>query len=241
MADDLQNGRSVLFTGFPCMVAALNRYIRKASVTGGSLLTMDLICHGPASPLVAKEYAAMMEKKYKSPVADLTVKYKKDGQWIPPYLKVSFTNGKSTMRPFTATEYGFAFRVLARERCYSCKFKGQNHESDITMGDYWGVRSTDAGFNPHGVSAAIAHTEQGDQRLRNLQNFQLTAIKYEDVIRENPYYESPRPRDSRHEKFEGLLKTEGLRKACRACMTAKESIRKYIPQSFVNLMHKVSK
>jgi len=81
---DLQENRVVLFVGLPCMVAAMVRRAEKAMVAE-NLITLDLICHGPTSPLVAKEYAEMMAQKHGSKVTDLTVRYRKNGKWTPRY------------------------------------------------------------------------------------------------------------------------------------------------------------
>lgn len=45
----LKQGRKVLFSGTPCQVAGLKRFLRKYY---GNLLTIDMVCHGVPSPLV---------------------------------------------------------------------------------------------------------------------------------------------------------------------------------------------
>lgn len=237
---DLKNGKTVLFTGLPCMVAALVKRAEKEMLMD-NLITADLVCHGPTSPLVAKEYAELMGKRYGSEVVDIQVRHKKNGEWTPPYLKVQYADGKCSMKPFTATEYAFAFRVLAPKRCYSCGFKGENHFSDLTIGDYWGVDKSDEGYNAHGVSVAIVHTDKGVQSLKRLQSFSFFDICYEKAIKGNPYYEKAREKDPRHDRFEELLKTKGLKAACDACMTPKEKIRQHIPQPIVNLLHRLNR
>lgn len=47
---DLKEGKEVLFTGTPCEVAGLKKYLRKEY---DNLYTLDLICHGvPSSELL---------------------------------------------------------------------------------------------------------------------------------------------------------------------------------------------
>lgn len=49
----LKQGRQVLYSGTPCQVAGLKRYLRKGY---DNLLTVDIICHGVPSPGVFRTY-----------------------------------------------------------------------------------------------------------------------------------------------------------------------------------------
>ena len=50
----LKSGRKVLFSGTPCQIAGLKRYLMKDY--GEMLLTVDIVCHGVPSPLVWRNY-----------------------------------------------------------------------------------------------------------------------------------------------------------------------------------------
>ena len=49
----LNVGRQVLFSGTPCQIAGLRKYLRKDY---DNLITVDVICHGVPSPMVWQEY-----------------------------------------------------------------------------------------------------------------------------------------------------------------------------------------
>lgn len=49
----LKSGRQVLFTGTPCQIAALKRYLKRDY---DNLLAVDVICHGAPSPGVFRSY-----------------------------------------------------------------------------------------------------------------------------------------------------------------------------------------
>lgn len=49
----LKQGRKVLFTGTPCQIAGLKRYLHKEYE---NLLTVDFVCHGVPSPMVWSKY-----------------------------------------------------------------------------------------------------------------------------------------------------------------------------------------
>lgn len=57
----LKEGRKVLFTGTPCQIAGLNRYLNKEYE---NLLTVDVVCHGVPSPAVWRRYKDYMKKQY---------------------------------------------------------------------------------------------------------------------------------------------------------------------------------
>lgn len=50
----LKLGRKVMFTGTPCQIAGLRRFLRKDY--GTQLLLVDVVCHGVPSPLVWRDY-----------------------------------------------------------------------------------------------------------------------------------------------------------------------------------------
>lgn len=49
----LKAGRKVLFSGTPCQIMGLKRYLRREY---DNLLTVDFVCHGVPSPLVWRKY-----------------------------------------------------------------------------------------------------------------------------------------------------------------------------------------
>lgn len=57
----LKQGRMVLFSGTPCQVAGLNKYLQKDYP---NLLTVDVVCHGVPSLAVWRKYKQYIKKKY---------------------------------------------------------------------------------------------------------------------------------------------------------------------------------
>ena len=55
---ELKTGRQVLFSGTPCQVHALHKYLRKPF---DNLLTIDIVCHGVPSHLILEKYIAENE------------------------------------------------------------------------------------------------------------------------------------------------------------------------------------
>lgn len=57
----LKQGRMVLFSGTPCQVAGLNKYLQKDYP---NLFTVEVVCHGVPSPAVWRKYKDYIKKKY---------------------------------------------------------------------------------------------------------------------------------------------------------------------------------
>ena len=225
----IESGELVLFTGVPCEAAALKKYVGKDC---NNLVICDLICHGVTSPIVLKEYVEYLESKYSSKIIEFSMRYKNEGL-VKPFLRAIFENGKVFCKPFYSTPIGFAFSNIAlRPCCYNCIFKGNNRDSDITIGDFWGIDSTYACYNKMGVSLIIANTERGLAITNSLQGFKLYDVDYEFAAKNNPCLSFPVRSNENREKYFDLLHKKGLMYATRKLnkpKTLRECVSKYVP------------
>lgn len=214
VADYLNQGRYVLYTGLGCDTYALDMYLKKNNVNTDKLYLVDLICHGPTDPVVAKEYIENLEKRFKSKVVDFNVRYKKKG-WTPPYIYAAFENGQIFTERFYDSDYGYAFGKYSRQGCYSCRFKGANHVADITLGDYWGITKKMKGFNPNGVSLFIVKSKKGNNLLKKIDTnkFKLRNADVEFALKYNHSYYEIKSKYKRYDSFVADIKDIGLNKA----------------------------
>lgn len=160
---DLKAGIRRLFTGLPCDVLAVKKYFSKYNEY---LYTIELVCHGPTSNKVQKEYCEMIEKKSGSSVCAFTTRYKKKGNWKPYYIKACTKNGDLFKEPYLESSYGSAFRYLKRYSCYECTIKDSKLAGDLMIGDYHYVEKGMKGYNRCGVSSAMSHNEKGNELIR---------------------------------------------------------------------------
>ncbi len=217
----LASGRRTLFIGLPCEVAGLKSFLRKEY---DNLTTAELICHGPTSPKVAEEFVHALEKKYRSRVVSINVRYKKDGKWTPPFLRAEFTDGREYLEPFYATDYGRAFGIFSRPSCYSCTYKGDKRVADITIGDYWGCTDADSFYNPAGVSVIFVHTEKGAALLEGVRDLKLTKTEFEHASRANPMLFRSKEKSPQRGVFAQVFAEKGLAAACRRSQTVKQRV-----------------
>ncbi len=226
-ASDLDNGFEVLFIGLPCDVMALKNYIKKAGISDEKLICVDLICRGPTTPKVAEEYIGQLEKKYKSKIVDFNVRYK-NPYWKPPYLYAKFENGRVFTQPFYETNYGIAFSMMPENKCYICKNKGDNHVSDVTVGDFWGSSESDIGYNKFGASVALVNTQKGDLFVNSLKNFELFPTNAENAVKSNRRYTQNVVITDEMKRFKNNFEEKGLRYAASKSLSMKNKIKRSV-------------
>ncbi len=191
VSEFLKQGRKVLFSGTPCQVAGLHRYLRR---TYDNLLTVDFVCHGVPSPKVWNEYlktllrtkCAEAGKNSESlslnsmPLVGISFRDKELG-WkkYGIRLKMSpFRGDKNTesavcrnhdiFQPFTENPYMEVFlsNLSLRPSCYACPSKGFTSGSDITIGDFWGIEQIDPAIDDDiGMSVVFIHNDAVRQML----------------------------------------------------------------------------
>lgn len=159
ISNELKSGKLVLFSGTPCQVFGLKVFLGKEY---NNLITCDLVCHGVPSPKIFKNYRDKMEKKYNSKISNMNFRYKNEKGTQNMYLK--FNNGNVYIFTSAKDQYYFLFskNLILRDCCYKCKFANKNRQSDITMGDYWGISKVFKEFDDkNGVSLVILNSNKG--------------------------------------------------------------------------------
>lgn len=161
---ELKNGRLVYFSGMSCQIAALKNYL---SHDYENLITQDTICHSVPSPLVWRDYISELERSYGSKLKSFSFRHKQNG-WENYYIRAEFENGKIFSEPASINPYqkGFIKGLFSRESCFSCKFRGLERASDITLADFWGVKNIlPEAYNKNGTSLIMLHSEKGKKLL----------------------------------------------------------------------------
>lgn len=217
VADNLEKGIPVLFVGLGCDVGVLKAYLRKNKVDDENLYAIDLICHGPTKTIVQEKYIENLEKRYKSTVAFFSVKYKLKG-WTPSYIYAEMKNGKKHKEKFDRSDYRYAFDHLYKSGCLNCHYKGKNHISDLTIGDFWGMSKKMGNYNPDGCSVIFVNNNKGKELIAKLEVMNNVFIDEADTIfaiKNNPMYYRLRNGDSKFDaqSFEENIKKYGLHKA----------------------------
>lgn len=203
----LKQGREVLFTGTPCQIAGLRRFLR-CDYSG--LTAVDFLCHGVPSPKAWRAYVAQLatlaggEKNLVSPhpipVGDVLVHSISFRDKRLGWGKYSFAltlskataageqNTVSLSRMHRDDPYMQAFLADATLRpcCYRCRFKEGHSRSDLTLADFWGIGAVMPDFDDdRGVSLLLVNTSQGAVSLAGL-DLETRPSCIEDARRLNP-------------------------------------------------------
>ena len=177
----LNQGKLVLFSGTPCQIQGLKRFIGKEYE---NLYTVDLICHGVPSPGVWEKY--LQEFLHGRELHRFVQKNKQKKNRIEYHLK----NGKVLKDTYEDNPYSKAFykNLFLRPSCHECRFKGVDRCSDITIGDFWGLEKFHPDFgDKFGVSAALIHTPKGKELFDDVaSDLKVLEATSEMLLVENP-------------------------------------------------------
>lgn len=193
--NDLENNRWVLFSGTPCHVAGLVKFLGKKKYE--KLLLIDIVCHGVPSPKMFNDYIDYVEEKYNGKVNSFNFRDKTFG-W-----NQSVESFKINQNKYSQTIYSLLFGSCLgfRESCYNCKFTNLNRPSDITIGDCWGIAENRPDIDDNkGVSLVIVNTEKGKFIQENiLSNLEYYIIDINDYLQ--PRLREPNKRSEKVDVF----------------------------------------
>lgn len=181
----LNEGKMVLFSGTPCQIEGLNKYLMKKY---NNLLLVDIACHGVPSPIVYKKYMNKISTLSKEKIRKIEFRNKSTG-WKRYSFKVNFENGEFKQIGYNNMYMrGYLNDLYLRPSCYECTNKKPATSADITLADYWGVENVHEKMNDDkGVSLIIVHNEKGERILNKISD-KLLVIKTdcELALKANP-------------------------------------------------------
>lgn len=154
----LEQGRQVLFSGTPCQIAGLKRYLRKDY---DNLICQDIVCHGVPSTYVWEHYKKFIANGRR--ISGVKFRDKSTG-WKTYSLQIDFDDGSSYNDIGNENSYikGFVKDFYLRPSCYECKYKTLHRESDITLADFWGIEANEPELDDNkGTSLIFINSDKG--------------------------------------------------------------------------------
>lgn len=179
----LKDGKQVLFSGTPCQIAGLKRFLRKEYE---NLICVDIICHGVPSPFIWQKYLEQYNSTELSSISfrDKTNSWKR--------YEVVIRQGEKTL---IREDIGkniymklFLSDLCLRPSCSNCSSKSGKSKSDITIADFWGIQHLHPDFDDDkGCNLILINSKKGLNLFNKLECDKIetdfnTAIKY------NPSY-----------------------------------------------------
>lgn len=210
---DLKDGRDVLFTGTPCQVSGLKKFLKKDFT---KLLTIEVICHGVPSPASWASYLS----KITGPIESIRFRDKTQGwknfRFTIHTLNTSDSNKTDTLvnETFGANLFMKAFlrNWNLRPSCYDCKSKDGHSQADLTIGDFWGIEKTNIlPDDDRGVSCIICRSRYGLDFINDCRDkLKLIEAPYSTVVAGNPSVEKSVILTDCAKRFQRLFPNKGF-------------------------------
>lgn len=198
---DLLNDKYVLFIGTPCQVAGLKNFLRKDY---DKLITCDLLCHGvPPYEYLKQELAYICKWHDLQQVKNCRFRgndqYNYSLTLWDENVKLLYKK-KAMSSPYLL---GFLVSLTLRESCYKCKYSNAHRISDITIGDFIGLKNSNS-FDGN-VSVVVPTTDKGLNFWYKLCQAYPTLYyekrPYEEALLGGPSFKAPAIRNPKRNKF----------------------------------------
>lgn len=210
ISEDLNKNFKVVFSGTPCQVAGLKKYLSLKKIKQENLITIDFLCHGVGSNKFFEDYVNKMEKRYKGKAIEIKFRGKsKPGKLQDMYIR--FDNGKKYIAPTTKYDWFYSIylkNLILRPSCYNCAYAGKNRVSDITLADDWSKNRDLTKSN----SLILANTPTGNDIISSLRDKMfLKEVNEDDINQPNISHATNKP--SNYDEFWKIYLDEGYDEA----------------------------
>ena len=156
----LREGRWVLFSGTPCQLEGLYKFLRKPNER---LVMVDVICHACPSPLLFRKWIEVNESKCGKQTVNVKFRDK-----IYGYKYSAMTMYGDDEKPFykecidtDVMLRAFFNNISPRPSCFACPSKKQYHVTDFSIWDCFDVGKFSRELNnDKGVTRALLHTDK---------------------------------------------------------------------------------
>ena len=205
----LREGKEVLFSGTPCQVASIKRYV---GAYESRLFCIELICHGVPNAAFWQDYLGLLRKKHRGEVVGFQFRSKKYSMKFGAQYTIEKKGKKKTyIVPSVLSYYYHSFLKgkTYRKSCYSCPFAAPKRQADITLGDFWGYAGDGLQAYPH-RSAVLVCSDKGRELLQMASNSLMTeGSSFEAVSLQNMQLIHPMPIERYDEALLRYWKAKG--------------------------------
>lgn len=164
---DLEEKKQVLFSGTPCQIAGLRKYVDVENINTENLYLIDLICGDAPSPVLWEKF---LNERYKnSRPYDYRFRDKIHGWNV---MSNCLESEQDSYEDIVEDYYlkGFLENMMFRSACENCTYR-KAKPGDLTIGDFWKVQKYQPSIKwQTGVSTVLINTEKGKLFFENLKN-----------------------------------------------------------------------
>lgn len=204
--DLLLQGKTVLFCGTPCQCAGLLNLLDKVY---DNLIIVDFICRGSNSPEIYSRFLKKLEEKYESKISRVWFKNKTYG-WNKFSTRIDFENGEIYLEDRFSDLYIRGYieaNLYMRLCCSQCKYKTFPRISDLTLGDFWGIKLNDSSMDiEKGTSLIMVNSEKGQSLFESIKsNIFHESKTIEDALGRNVCIKTSAKPNPRKNEFISVL------------------------------------
>lgn len=209
---DLNDGKTVLFSGTPCQISGLYGYLNGKKYD--NLYTIDIICHGVPSNDLFDKYLSFLENKYKKKITDFKFR-DKSKNWGQYYFKISFEDKSfKSLQAYKSSYYQlFLNSETCRENCYSCPYSNLKRPGNISIGDYWGISEEYPEYiedkkidEKYGISCLIVNNTHGNELIEKFgDNLSMLDSNVQKIVKHNHQLSHPSIPKGNRKKVYNLL------------------------------------
>lgn len=209
----LHTEKIVLFSGTPCQVEGLKNFLRRPYE---NLITIDILCHGVASPMIFADYIKFIKKYSVGHLKNIFMKDKTFG-WGYQNLRLYYQEGSTEFNTPLSTLWNKIYydHICNRPSCHQCRFTNLYRTGDITLGDFWGIEKFHKDFSsPLGTSLVIINTPKGNAIWENIKQ-KVEHIQSETSKCMQPVLQYPHPASPQRDQFWLEYKKYGFERTMR--------------------------
>ena len=194
----LRSGRKVLFTGTPCQISGLYKYLGQR--WADSLITLDIVCHGVPNQKIFDTYLQKLIKiKNFAPKTVGNIigfRFRNLDSWsIVPAVKIAKSKTWLILSQEANIYMAAFFRGLTfRRSCFTCQYANTERVGTFTIADFWGVGSIGKKFKEDvssGVSLLIDNYGQLDKFISSEDNIYVEERSLDEARLKNENLNRP--------------------------------------------------
>lgn len=199
----LKENKWVLYSGTPCQIAGLKKYLENSDLKNiDKLLLVDIICHGTPPVSIFQDYANYLSEKKGGQLIKFSFRNKKYGHKLIGDYEIKRNNSIKKYRLYSSESSYFSLFLkgfIYNTVCYSCPYACNERNSDITLGDFWGIKEEMPEFfvenslpEETSVSLVMINTDKGERFFRDISCHVISkSVDYEKVVKHNPQLSQP--------------------------------------------------
>ena len=186
--DYLKAGRWVCFSGTPCQIEGLRRYLRNREYE--RLVCVDLVCRGIPSPRILTRYIEAQRSLIGGEFTNVLFRDKFYSYHYSSFSIYNKAEGKDYHKGVDTNAYLRAFfnNLSDRPSCYACRFKKRYRASDITLWDCFPIEKFTKAMDGNGTTRVLVQSEKGRMVMNavkaDLRTVEVDPDRLTDGVRE---------------------------------------------------------